>query len=288
MLKKSIVGITLLLMSSASASAQAYQLVWSDEFDDNTLGTNWNVEVVAQPANNELQYYTSRQNNVDVRNGNLVLTAIREDYRGRAFTSGRVNSNLKVSFIHGKIEARVKLPRLANGLWPAFWLMGEDIGEVGWPACGEIDIFEMGHVDGIRQSTQERLHAGCLHWGPNAGAHEMRLVGAVTAPTDITDDYHIFTAVWDENSLKFYLDHSSKPYYEASIKQGDPAAPYFHKPFHILLNLAVGGDYTNIHKTEGITALPKLGAQAEMLVDYVRIYQKRGARNVSFMANDKK
>lgn len=278
--------LALLLGASAPTMAQTYQLVWSDEFDNNTLGTNWNVETVARPSNNELQYYTARTSNVDVRDGQLVLTARRESYEGRWFTSGRVNSNLRVAFEHGKIEARVKLPRLANGLWPAFWLMGDDIQTAGWPACGEIDIMEAGHADGIKNATQERLLAGCIHWGTALTDHHQQYIGSVTWPTDITGDYHLFTTVWDADSIRCYLDNAPTPYYRARIATGTEAAPYFHKPFHILFNLAVGGDYPNIHNAGGITALPSAGSTAEMRVDYVRVYQREGHHNVRFVEND--
>ncbi len=266
---------TLILLSLLSIPiyAQDYQLVWSDEFNSNTLGKNWNTEVVPTPSNNELQYYTSRKSNVKIEDGNLVISARRENYKGRYFTSGRVNSNLKVSFKYGKIEARIKLPKLANGLWPAFWMMGEDIGKVGWPACGEIDIMEAGFSDGIKKGTQEKLYSGCIHWGSSIPEHKMWTSGAVTDSTGITGDYHIFTVVWDEDSLKFYLDNSKEPYYHATISKGTDQYAYFHKPFHILFNLAVGGDYPNILNPEGITALPMAGSEAKMYIDYVRVYK---------------
>ena len=118
---KQILSFTFMLLTVGAVHAQDYELVWSDEFDTNTLGTNWNVEVTDAPYNNELEAYTSRPDNVTIADGNLVLTARRESYGSRSFTSGRVNSLHKVSFTHGKIEARIKLPHLANGLWPAFW-----------------------------------------------------------------------------------------------------------------------------------------------------------------------
>lgn len=115
-----------------------YKLVWKDNFDGSALNRDyWNVEVNGSGCgNNELQYYVDNADNVAVRDGNLVITARRQDYDGHAFTSGRVNTCGKVGFTYGIVEARIKLPKTANGLWPAFWMMGDDIKECGWPACG--------------------------------------------------------------------------------------------------------------------------------------------------------
>jgi beta-glucanase (GH16 family) len=280
MKRKPIIYLLFCAMS-LSANAQNYKLVWSDEFNENSLNKNWNVEVVDKPYNNELQCYTNSSSNVNVENGNLIITARRESRNGKSFTSGRINSCNKVNFKHGKIEARIKMPKLSNGLWPAFWMMGEDPQNVGWPACGEIDIMEAGHSDGIKNSTQERLFSGCIHWGSNLADHRMWTTGAVTSDYDITGDYHIFTAVWDDSYLRFYLDNSTKPYYEATITNEYDSYNYFHKPFYILFNLAVGGDYPDIHDVSGVTALPTEGSEAKMYVDYVRIYQEEDKVNVA-------
>ena len=129
-----------------AASAQAiesapdgYKLVWSDEFDGTTLNEkNWTVEVSGNGGGNqELQYY--RRENVSVADGSLVLTARRENYQGKSFTSGRINSNQKAAFKHGILQARIKFPKTANGLWPAYWMMGNDLNKYGWPRCGEME-----------------------------------------------------------------------------------------------------------------------------------------------------
>lgn len=266
--------------------AQDYELVWSDEFDTNTLGINWNVEATDAPYNNELQAYTARPENVTVADGNLILTARRESQGGKKFTSGRVNTKHRVAFTHGKIEARIKLPQLANGLWPAFWMMGNDFDEVDWPKCGEIDISEMGMKEAIANGTTSRTVAGTIHWGENAGSHQQYSGGNVTVDHDLTGDYHIFTAVWDDDYLRFYVDNSTEPYFTKMIKKGFGSGDYFHKPFFIILNMAVGGDYTGIFQPDAVTALPADGSEAKMYVDYVRIYQKKGQNNVTTGIND--
>lgn len=187
---KQILIVSLMLLTAQAITAQDYNLVWSDEFDANTLGKNWNVEVTNSPFNNELEAYTSRPENVKIADGNLVITARRESYGGRSFTSGRLNSMHKVSFTHGKIEARIKLPKLANGLWPAFWMMGEDFDKVNWPKCGEIDIMEMGMKEAVSAGTTQHTVARTIHWGESIITHQQYSPEASpqarTSPTDTT------------------------------------------------------------------------------------------------------
>ena len=278
---KQILSFTIMLLTVGAVHAQDYELVWSDEFDDNTIGTNWNVEVTNAPYNNELEAYTSRPDNVTIADGNLVLTARRESYGSRSFTSGRVNSLNKVSFTHGKIEARIKLPHLANGLWPAFWMMGNDFDTVNWPKCGEIDIMEMGMKDAAANNATANTVAGTIHWGESIAKHQLFTSGNKTVSQELTDGYHIFTCEWDDDYLKFYVDNDATPYFTATIKKGFNRSAYFHKPYFLIFNLAVGGDFTGITNPADITALPQDGSEAQMLVDYVRIYQKTGQHNVT-------
>ena len=259
-------------------ATNGYQLVWSDEFNTNTLGTNWNVEVVSNPNNNEMQYYTNRSSNVTIENGNLVLTARKESYGGKPFTSGRVNSQGRVRFTHGKIVARIKMPQTARGLWPAFWMMGDDIPSVGWPKCGEIDIMEAGNAGGYNGNVEDRYFSGAIHWGEDWTQHQYWSPNAYTNAYSVQDDYHLFICEWDDTFIRCYLDQQTTPYYEAaisrSIDSNITSEDYMHKPFHILFNLAVGGDFPAIYDANGISALPYDGAEKKMYVDYVRVYQK--------------
>ncbi len=270
-----------------SSAINDYRLVWQDNFDGTQLNSNnWVIEVNDDGGgNNELQYY--RRENVSVgiepvSGANcLILTAKKENYSGKTCTSGRVNTLGKMSFKHGKIEARIKLPHTANGLWPAFWMMGADWPSVGWPKCGEIDILEMGNSEGIRNGTQDRYFNGACHWGETWQNHPM-YARATTNPYSLQDDFHLFTLVWDENVIKMYLDldkyPSNNPYYEMNISQNsDPSHPchYFHKPFFVIFNLAIGGDFTGIRDINNVTALNAgNNYQAKMYVDYVKVYQK--------------
>lgn len=275
---------------TGTGETDGYFLVWQDLFDADELNPfRWDIEVNgAGGGNNELQYYTDRPENVRLGDdglGNhcLILTARRENYSGRNFTSGRVNSKNRIAFTHGKIEASIKLPSTANGLWPAFWMMGNDYDAVGWPRCGETDIVEMGHSDGIAAGAQARFFNGAAHWGPHWP--QASYAKSTTKSYSLQDgEFHLFTVLWDENSIKMYVDLDKyprqNPYYKLDCPQDDPnnewsAGNYFHKDNFILFNLAVGGNFPGIHNAEGITALNAGNDnQASMYINYVRIYQK--------------
>lgn len=262
---------------AASPDKTGYELVWEDNFDGDTLNRNhWNVEINGSGCGNaELQYYIDDTANVAVRNGNLVLTARVQTYAGKEFTSGRVNTQGKVAFKYGIIEARIKFPRTANGLWPAFWMMGNDIKEAGWPRCGETDILEMGHADGIAAGRQEQLFNGAMHWGESPDKH-IQTVGACTNSYSLQDGkYHTFSLLWTPEVIEMYVDGNDTPYLSVDISRNgeNDVWKYFHKENFILLNLAVGGNFPNIHNAEKITALKN--GSAEMLVDYVRVYQNK-------------
>lgn len=276
-----------------------YTLRWSDEFNGSALDEkNWNIEVNGNGGGNqELQYY--RRENVSVKDGNLVLTARRENFNGKSFTSGRITTQNKAAFKHGILQARIKFPHCANGLWPAYWMMGNDMNRYGWPRCGEMDIVELGHAKGIAAGTQDRYFGGTLHYGANATneAHQ-QLSQEFTAPQDnpIAGDYHIITVEWDENNLYMYYDlQGYSPAYKrraryfstsitapADASDANNVGNYFHKPFFFLFNLAVGGMYPAILDPAGITALPNMGDEAKMYVDWVRVYQKDGDQSSQY------
>jgi len=274
------------LFISVFSFSQDYKLVWEDNFDQPTLNESqhWTIEVNGDGGgNNEMQYY--RRENISIEKhpsgvNCLVISAKRESYGGKLVTSGRLVTRGNVSAKFGKIEARIKLPATANGLWPAFWMMGEDYSTVGWPRCGEIDILEMGNSGGISQNKQDRYFNGACHWGETWTYYAKDN----TAPYSLQDDFHLFTLIWDENSINMYLDldkyPSNQPYYSMSIAGADVpgnVSHYFHKQFGILFNLAVGGNFTGITGNSNInkiTALPADGTAVKMYIDYVRIFQK--------------
>ena len=298
MKKSNFLIATALLVSPLAMAASSqdgtgetdgYKLVWQDLFDANELNSQrWNIEVNGDGGgNNELQYYTDRAENVRLGddgkgNGCLILTAKKEVYGGRQATSGRITSKNKIAFKHGKIEAAIKLPKTANGLWPAFWMMGNDYDQVGWPRCGETDIMEFGNATGIKNGTQDRYFNGACHWGQSWENHP-NYARAVTYQYSLQDDeFHIYTLIWDEEKVAMYVDldkyPDAEPYYIMTIPAtNDTNSPgyYFHKENFILFNLAVGGNFPGIWDINQITALNESnGYQASMYVNYVKIYQK--------------
>ena len=270
-------------LTIACQAQNEYQLQWSDEFDGTELNRDyWNVEDNARGGGNaELQYYTPRNISIEKHpvtgESCLVLTAKKEDYGNRPCTSARLNTQDKVTVHYGKVEARIAFPYTADGLWPAFWMLGNNLatnlgnnddvdktkaalakqGRVVWPKCGEIDICEMGHHKGIENGTQNRYFNGACHWGEsfNNGAYP-NVGGFYTADYPVQGDFHLFTLVWTEDSIAMYLDQDkypeTAPYFQLSLRNKEVNQPghYFNHPFYLVLNLAVGGFFPNMPAAE--------------------------------------
>lgn len=264
---------------------EEYQLVWSDEFNTSELDlTKWLIEDNGNGGgNNELQYYDSRGVSMgeEPETGRhcLILTARKEQHRGKSASSGRINTSNGYTFTHGRVDALIRLPKTADGLWPAFWLLGADYKQVGWPRCGEIDILEMGNSTGIRRGMQERYFNGACHWGYYEGGGYPNYAKASDAPYSLQDGFHLFTLVWDDQRVATYLDlhlyPDAEPYFVMNIDDvSSDKSPgnYFHHDFFIIFNLAVGGNFTGIWDIDKVTALGS--GEASMYVDYVRVYQK--------------
>jgi len=270
-----------------------YTLVWNEDFTDDALDrTVWNVEVNGDGGgNNELQYYCEKgvALGVEPTTGKhcLVLTATKENYQGKGCTSGRVNTKNKMYYTFGRIDARIKFPNTANGLWPAFWQMGNNFDQVGWPRCGETDLIELGHQSAFSKGTQERYFNGAMHVGSawNAVWSE---ANSVTWPYSVEDTFHIVTMIWTPTSIDMYMDKDAHPeyaaYFHANLEPNDNEdynrQVVFGKPNFIIANLAVGGNFPGIYNVNSITALSD--GPALMYIDWIRIYQ-RGDANQSFV-----
>jgi beta-glucanase (GH16 family) len=246
--------LILLLLSfyfgSAHLQAQNWQLVWSDEFTNN-ISSDWVFETGTGSngwGNNELQFY--RQENATVEDGNLVINVKKENFGGRSYTSARMKTQGLKTFTYGKIEARIAIPSF-TGAWPAFWMLGENITTVSWPACGEIDIMEY-------VNTSADLH-GTIHWATPTYAS----YGQSTTVSNPTA-FHTYTIIWDEEAITWYID--GVEYNSADIENNINSTEEFHRPFFLLLNVAVGGNWPGF--TVNDDALP-----TTMKVDYVRVYE---------------
>ena len=240
-------------------------LLWSEEFNEDGAPDPaiWTYDLGDLGVNQELQVYTADPGNVRVEGGNLVITARGENNGG--FTSGRIRSQNKITFQYGRIEARIRIPDLGNGLWPAFWTLGNNFPKVGWPGCGEIDVLEMGSGSAINDGVVNRRSHSTAHWEIN-GNHAS-YGGNITMDEDLNDGFHIWTMEWTPDVIRTFVDGE----YVWAINISNPDAfsgHEFHTPHFFIINLAVGGNFTGIFNSNGITApLP-----AEYLIDYVRIY----------------
>jgi len=230
---------------------KTYKLVWSDEFDSTSISVaNWNFETGGNGwGNHEKEYY--QKDNASVADGNLIITAKKQTVGSNNYTSARMTTLAKKEFTYGKIEARISIP-IGQGLWPAFWLLGANINTVNWPECGETDIME--HIN-----TDSLLY-GTMHWNNNGHTSYGNKV-----PVDSISNFHIYTIEWDAKAIRWLVD--GVEYHSADISNGVNNTGAFQKPFFIILNLAVGGDWPGQNVDE--SKLP-----ASMYVDYVRVYQK--------------
>lgn len=249
----SVIG-TVFAFSNTVKAADNYELVWSDEFNGNSLDTNtWNYEIGTGSwgwGNNEQQYYTDR--NIKVSNGTMKITAKREDYGGMKYTSSRITTKNKKNFKYGKIEARIKMPKF-KGVWPAFWMLGANQDSVGWPKCGEIDIVEA--------INDENLVYGTLHWFNDPGNNNADS-GSSVAVANRTE-YHVYGVEWTADKLRWYVD--GKVYRTMDVS--NDSFSEVRKEYFVIFNMAIGGQWPGYDIDE--TAFP-----ATMEVDWVRAYKK--------------
>jgi hypothetical protein len=233
------------------------RLVWSDEFNGSAISTaNWGFDLGNSGfGNNELQNYTSRPENARVQNGMLIIEARRENLGGSAYTSARLKTQGKQSFgINTWVEARINAPE-GQGIWPAFWMLGNSISTVGWPSCGEIDIMEI-------QGQNPFRNFGTIHWA-DAGGQHVSFGGIYNSSTSLTAGFHTFAISRTGSSIKWYVDRIQ--YAEANISGGINSTSEFQAPFFILLNVAVGGNF--VGSPDGTTVFPQ-----QMQVDWVRVW----------------
>ena len=259
------------LVSNPPADDRPFALVWSDEFDGMNGSspdlTKWTFDIGGGGwGNDELETYTDRPENAHIEDGLLVIQVLNETYTGpdnipRDYTSARLKTQGLHQWTYGRVEARMKLP-YGRGLWPAFWMLGSDFGQVDWPESGEIDVMEnIGREPSIIHGT---IH-GPGYVGDNGISSSYTLPGGQR----FADDFHVFAIEWEANVIRFYVDGNV---YATRTPSELPSGTnwVFNKPFFIILNVAVGGDWPG--NPDSTTIFPQT-----MLVDYVRVYQRGGS-----------
>ena len=245
--------------SIASSSSESTYL-WHDEFDDDALNTDkWTFEIGTGASgwgNNEWEYYTNRKENAYVQDGILHIRANKEDYEGSKYTSARIITKDKFSFTYGTVEARIALP-VGKGIWPAFWLLGQNIDAVSWPACGEIDIIETVNSENIVYGTNHWANGtDYATYGNNTGNYRGQKF-----ELDVTQ-FHNYKFTWDKKYIRMFVDDFM--YHEILIENNEGDTEEFHKPFFFILNVAVAGNWPGFEVDD--SQFPN-----EMLVDYIRV-----------------
>lgn len=237
-------------------------LEWADEFDGSTLNTNWWTFETGDGCpnncgwgNNELQYY--REDNTSVVDGHLVITAKKQAFANRDYTSSRIVTKGKRIFKYGRIDIRAALPK-GKGLWPALWMLGTNIDAVGWPSCGEIDIME------LTGDLPNRV-VGTVHYGSSVANHQYKGESYyLSNGKNFQDEFHVFSIKWQADKIEYLVD--DVPYYTVTPATTGNAVYPFNKTFFFIFNVAVGGNFPG--NPDGSTPFPQ-----RMIVDYVRVFK---------------
>jgi beta-glucanase (GH16 family) len=247
-------------VSSPTEPSTGWTLAWSDEFE--RAGppdpARWDYEE-GRLRNQELQYYTrARPENARVENGRLVIEARREPFQGASYTAASLVTRGRESIRYGKVEIRALLPR-GRGLWPALWMLGDDIATVGWPRCGEIDImehvgFEPGRVHGTVHTDAYNHVKGTQR-------------GASLDVGDLYDTFRVYSIEWRPERIDFFVD--GRQYFSFAREGSSPAVWPFDRPHYLIMNVAVGGSWG------GQQGIDESVFPQRMAIDYVRVYRMR-------------
>ena len=240
---------------------EGWKLTWEDEFDGAEINKDWWVHEIGNGdngwGNNELQFYTEAPENSRVENGNLVIEARNDSWNGHKYTSARLVTKEKKSFGYSRIDIRAKLP-FGQGIWPALWMLGDNIEQVGWPACGEIDIMEMiGNYPSTSHAT--------VHFGTDFSSHKYSGKSYNISGEIFNDRFHVFSVVREVNQMWFYVDDILIFEFETNDTEG--MSYPFNQNYFLVLNVAIGGNWPgNPDETTQFSQL--------MIVDYIRVFEK--------------
>ncbi|MEM1121727.1 MAG: family 16 glycosylhydrolase [Bacteroidota bacterium] len=237
-----------------------YTLDWSDEFDGPSLNDeDYNYDLgdgcpnLCGWGNNELQLYTQEKENISVSDGMLTITATKVGSSN--FNSAKITTKDKQRFLYGRLDIRAKMPE-GQGIWPAIWMLGQNIDEVGWPACGEIDIMELvGHEPNITHGT--------AHWGPQGGPNKFN-GSSFTIDEKFSERFHVFSLVWAPNEITWYVDEER--IHRITPRDMEGQTYRFNQAFYLIFNIAVGGNWPG--NPDNTTAFPQ-----SMDIDYVRYFK---------------
>ncbi|WP_025742259.1 glycoside hydrolase family 16 protein [Aquimarina pacifica] len=245
------VAYILLFVFTTSVYSQAF--IFEEHFNDTRLNeTYWNYDLgdgcpqLCGWGNDERQIYTKE--NIELKDGKLIITAIKKD---DVYTSGKITSKDKIEFQYGTIEVRAQISD-GYGLWPAIWMLGEDISEVGWPDCGEIDIME--YIGREPHTIYNSLHTR-QSFGNTLNSKK-------TTVNTIEEGFHVFKSIWTKDKIDFYIDDQLAYTYEPEIKNKKNWP--FNKPFYLIINLAIGGNFGGPKVDDSI--FPK-----KFIIDYIRV-----------------
>lgn len=232
-------------------------LFWSDEFNSKTVDkTFWTYETGAGGwGNSELENYTDRTQNSFVSNGNLIIEARQESLNGSNYTSARMITKNKKFFTYGRIDIRAKMPK-GKGLWPALWMLGNNIDAVSWPACGEMDILEL-----LGQEPNKIY--GTLHWGATVQLHNSKSVSYLASSGSYDQQFHVYSLIWSKDNVQILVDDVL---YNTITGSNVGLPSPFNSDFFFIFNLAVGGSWPGA--PDATTVFPQ-----RMVVDYVRIFK---------------
>ena len=252
----------------AGTTKKGYKLVWADEFNYKGLpdAQRWGYDTIGNKTgwgNHEAQYYTyANPKNVWVENGMLSITTVKEEFKGHKYTSARLMTKNKGDWKYGRFEIKAKLPK-GVGMWPAIWMLSTDWKYGGWPASGEIDIME--NVGFKPDTIYGSIHTKAYYWRINT-----QKTKAFYLP-DSQDVFHVYTLEWNSDQISFFVDDKK---YLAFVNEKKTFAEWpFDQRLHLLLNIAVGGDWGG-QKGIDDSIFPQ-----KMLIDYVRVYQKAANKN---------
>lgn len=236
-----------------SGTTAKMKLFWSEEFnvDGKPDPKTWVYDIGNGPdgwGNQELEYYTNKEENAFVSNGTLKIKAIKENYNGQMYTSARLKTQGKFQFTYGRVEIRAKLPD-AKGTWPAAWMLGADFGKVPWPDCGEIDIME-------HRGAEVNKIVSAFHYPERHGGN---CISNTIMISDATTSFHVYRLDWDAMEMRVYVD--DKLFHSLPNSSSIP----YNSDFHFLLNLAIGGGFGGTVDPNFSTAIYE--------VDYIRVYK---------------